>query len=582
MNISFKIQRKSGTYAELLEAYGLANLLNKLLQVNNISNNSVSIHANGDSDYEAKLDKPLSDNSLDTVQYFPIFKFIKSKFDIDVSQYPDFYDYPLLKEWKKERQELLNKAYKETDKVKRENEIKNIETNFDTNKPIPFEFDVVTQFVNPNILNGFEKLYHNFSGNKENFGTFLQEIINFYSDDNYNSTTFNKLVKNLSFEKRPTATQLLNPNQGKGLNATKSNNVNSGNLKSSWISETMKISGALSDMICQLVKVGNSYDLKVFVPEYKELDYAHKSDLIQKFKKYLKGNTPVKIDILNILLLTQLVIEHFGYTGVRRKAKDIVSGLHSVYQKDLGQNKAVVNIGFIQVPDFIEISSREENNIWIEILKEQRNIIGSISELGSTTQGLLLYRNFISGGDLDSFFKFSHWYSVYLSTELSNKKYARPFSIETLNKFYNSMDTQELKLSEIIENNGFKAVANAIRKSTVTLQYTPKENRKYEIRYGVAQILQNKSKSKNDLAEFIGEFIAFYNAETARYKEKTGNNFRSNIRENELADFYLLLDKFPSKLVGALLASYGFALAAKDNQSTDNVDDELQNDNLEE
>jgi len=136
-------------------------------------------------------------------------------------------------------------------------------------------------------------------------------------------------------------------------------------------------------------------------------------------------------------------------------------------------------------------------------------------------------------------------------------------------------------LKEIIENNGFIAVANAIRKSTVTLQYTPKDARKYEIRYGIAQTLQNKSKSTKDFVEFVGEFISYYNAETARYKEKTGNNFRSNVRENELTDFYLLLDKFPSKLVGALLASYGFALTKKDNSSTENVDDELQNENIE-
>ena len=576
MNTTFKTQRKSRTYAELLEAYGLANLLQNFLQ----ANNSISLHSIDDSFYEIRLDKPLPDNLLDNLRYFPLFKYIKTNFEIDVSQFSDFYDYPELKSRKKERQDLLNKAYKEKDKLKRESEVKNIETVFDTNKPIPYEFDVVTQLVNPNVFIGFDKLYQNFFANRNNFTDFINEIICFYSNENYNSTKFDRLIKNLTFEKNPTATQLLNPNQGKGLKAAKANSVSGGNFNASWISETMKISGALSDMVCQLVKVGNSYDLKIFVPEYKEVNCNKKTELLKKFKKYLKGNTPLKIDILNILLLTQLVIEHLGFTGVRRKVKDIVSGLHSVYQKDLGQNKAVVNIGFIQVPDFIEISSFEEKDSWIEILEEQRTIISRISELGSTTQGLLLYRNFISGGNLDSFFQFSYWYAVYLSTELSNKRYARCFTIETLNKLYNSMDTQELKLSEIINNDGFKAVANAIRKSTVTLQYTPKEARKYEIRYGIAQTLQNKSKSKEDLVEFIGEFVALYNAETARYKEKTGNNFRSNVRENELDNFYLLLDKFSPKLVGALLASYGFALHAKDNKSTN--DDEMINENSEE
>jgi hypothetical protein len=129
------------------------------------------------------------------------------------------------------------------------------------------------------------------------------------------------------------------------------------------------------------------------------------------------------------------------------------------------------------------------------------------------------------------------------------------------------METSDLKLAEIIGNNGFKAVAEAIRKSTLSLLTVSKDDRQYEIRYGVAQTLQSKSKSGADLAEFIGEFISLYNSETAMKSDK-GINLRRNIRENELFEFYSLLDKFPSKLVGALLASYGFALPAKDNLST--------------
>lgn len=126
------------------------------------------------------------------------------------------------------------------------------------------------------------------------------------------------------------------------------------------------------------------------------------------------------------------------------------------------------------------------------------------------------------------------------------------------------MIMNEFKINEIISNEGFQKVAYAIRKSTVTLQYTPKDQRKFEIRYGLAQTLQNKSKSANDLAGFIGEFIAMFNAETARYAEKSGKALRANIRENELNMFYGLLDRYPSKVIGALLASYGFALSEKE------------------
>ena len=140
------------------------------------------------------------------------------------------------------------------------------------------------------------------------------------------------------------------------------------------------------------------------------------------------------------------------------------------------------------------------------------------------------------------------------------------------------MDTQELNLTEIISNEGFQAIASAIRKSTVSLQYTPKDQRKFEIRYGLAQQLQNKSKSKGDLATFIGEFIGLYNAETGRYAEKYGKAPRATVKDKELQSFYEILDNNQPRLIGALLASYGFALTSKENPKEDEV---LENENIE-
>lgn len=564
---TFKIEKRTGTYSDLLETYGFANLLSKIFDRVNLSDADVSISDKG-LYYEVSTNTALSDEMLEKLSYFPLFRYIKQKPETDMSQFSDYFDYPVQKERKKERQNLLTQVYKECQgkekKTERENRIQEIERIYNNEKLIDSALDIYEQIQDKNNFPSFEKLFQNFYKNKNLFSRFIKEIIHNFGVFSELNSEFEKISKNITFSKSVTAIQLYNPNQGKGLKSSKANSISGDNFKSSWISESLKASGALSDMICKLVKVGNSFDLKVFVPEYKQVNYRYKESLMPKFKKHLKGNTPIEIDILNILLLTQMVIEHSGFMGRRKKVKDIVAGLHSVYQKNLGQNKAVVNIGFIQVPNFIEIGSKEENQIWIDILQEQRQIIGSIKELGDTTQGLLLYRNFISGSDINSFFKFSFWYATYLSSQLSNKKYARAFSIETLNQFYKCMDNNELKLTEIISNEGFNAVAGAIRKSTVTLQYTPKESRKYDVRYGVAQTLQNKSKSKEDLAEFVGEFIALYNSETARQAEKTGSSFRASVKENELVEFYTLLDSFPSKLIGALLASYGFALKAKD------------------
>ncbi|MFN4084200.1 MAG: hypothetical protein ACK4K9_11265 [Bacteroidia bacterium] len=561
----FFIDKNSNTYAETLEAYGLANLIDEILSRSNASNRKVEIFDKG-LYYLIKPSQSITEEMLSNLSYFQIIKFLKSKIDTKV---PDdignnFYDYP---NQKKEFDEIKDKRNKiSTDKKMKPDEKKEqlraLQNQFESEfgKKLDEAFDVYKNMVG-NPYTGYTKAHSILHNNQEYFSRLLNEILTFYSTI---PNVVQKINREFKIDEKLTAQQLYSPNQGKGLNQYKANNANMTNLDSYWVQELMKISGALHMMICQYVKVGSSYDLKIFVPEYKHILWSKAKELMLEFKRHLKSVSPVKLDILNILNFSVNFIQRSEeFTG---KLKNTINGFHSVYQKDLGQNKAVANIAFLEVPEFIEINDRKSANEWIEILNAQKNIINAIKEQGDAIQGLLAYRNFLSGGNLQSFFKFCNWYSVYLMQALDKEQYyVKPFKIETLNLFYMNMDNETLNLSEIIANEGFKAVAQAIRKSTVSLQYTPKDARKFEIRYGLAQELQNKSKSKLDLATFIGGVIATYNAETAKVAEKNGGkSFRANVKDEELAQFYALLDKHPSRLIGALLASYGFALKAKE------------------
>lgn len=569
----FKIFKTSGTYSELLEAYGLANLLDEIHTRNETIGVKITIEDNGGF-YRINLNKPLTDEIVNSLKYFPIFKFIKKGNDTVIpTGIVDYFDYP-------EQKKLIDN-YKERfnaiDKNKTLNQEQKRQSKKDLNKErlsefgkkINPEFDVYRE-IQGNPYASFTKLFENFHLHQKEFCILIKEILNTYSQQQSEKRAFKLKDEN------PTAQQLYNPFQGKGLNKSKANNASMGNLNSNWVSETMKISGALSMMVCQYVKVGSSYDLKIFVPEFNQISFNQSKQILFDFKKNLKSASPVKLDIINIIDLSNKFIQRTPEYN-KGKIKDTIKGFHTAYLKDLGQNKAVANLAFINTPDFIEYKTKEEGREWIEILEEQKKVISGIEELGDSIQGLQAYRDFLgSTGQLaiHKFNNFSYWYGNYLTQAISNEKYyVKPFQIETLNKFYINMDTQELNLTEIIENDGFQAVATAIRKSTITLQYTPKDQRKFEIRYGLAQQLQNKSKSKEDLATFIGEFIGTYNAETGRFAEKNGKAPRATVKDGELLEFYQLLDKNSSRLIGALLSSYGFALASKENvpnQSDDN------------
>jgi len=567
----FKIYKTSGTYSELLEAYGLANLLDEIHTRNETIGVKITIEDNGGF-YRINLNKPLTDEIVNSLKYFPIFKFIKKGNETVIPEgVIDYYDYTEQKKLidnYKERCNAIDKNKTLTQEQKRQSKKDlNKEKLSEFGKKIDPEFDVYRE-IQGNPYASFTKLFENFHLHQKEFCILIKEILYTYSQQQNEKRAFKLKDEN------PTAQQLYNPFQGKGLNKSKANNASMGNLNSNWVSESMKISGALSMMVCQYVKVGSSYDLKIFVPEFNQISYNQSKQILFDFKKNLKSASPVKLDIINIIDLSHKFIQRTPEYN-KGKIKDTIKGFHAAYLKDLGQNKAVANLAFINTPDFIEYKTKEEGREWIEILEEQKRIISGIEELGDSIQGLQAYRDFLgSTGQLaiDKFNKFSYWYGNYLTQAISKEKYyVRPFQTETLNKFYINMDTQELNLTEIIKNDGFQAVATAIRKSTISLQYTPKDQRKFEIRYGLAQQLQNKSKSKEDLATFIGEFIGVYNAETGRFAEKNEKKPeppkapRATVKDGELLEFYQLLDKNSPRLIGALLSSYGFALTSREN-----------------
>jgi len=577
MYSNFKIKKVTGTYSDTIEAFGLANLLNEIQNRLNLKRPKLYFE-DKDLYYEIISQPEISLEEIKSLTYFPLFQYvIRESKDFFTEPY---FDYEYQRKLKKEKQELIQTAYKEFKGKEKAQLLKErltkIEKIYTEEKYVSPQLDVYTQIATNNNFIGFEKLYQNISSNKDHFSEIIKAILDYYSEKEVSLDY--KVLK--SFDTSVTALQIYNPNSGKGQNRNKASGAGTGGVKSIWISETMKVSGSITNMLCQPVKVGSSYDLKVVVPNFKKAEYSKLQQITLSFKKNIKGNTPLKVDILNLLIINKQLIENTDeYHNF--KAKNILSGLHSTYQKDLGQNKAVVNIAELQTPNFIEFNTEDEAKDWVDFLKEQIMIIGSIEELGDATQGLIAYRTFLTSSHFQSWSKFIFWYSAHLMANFSKNKFTLPIKESSLNKYLKNTVMSDFKISEIISNEGFQKVAYAIRKSTVSLQYTPKDQRKFEIRYGLAQTLQNKSKSKNDLAEFIGEFIGTYNAETARSVEKTNNYLRANVRENELNLFYELLDKFPSKIVGALLASYGFALAEKEASKADyeevtvNVENEI-------
>jgi hypothetical protein len=116
-------------------------------------------------------------------------------------------------------------------------------------------------------------------------------------------------------------------------------------------------------------------------------------------------------------------------------------------------------------------------------------------------------------------------------------------------------------LTPILETPGFRNIAEAIRRSTITPQYMKRSNKpsEYDIRYGLGQELKRKALYNDQFIAALSEFMQSYNAENARVYERTKSQFRKNIMTTDVDDIVRLVDRYGATTVGNLLIAFGYA-----------------------
>ena len=111
-------------------------------------------------------------------------------------------------------------------------------------------------------------------------------------------------------------------------------------------------------------------------------------------------------------------------------------------------------------------------------------------------------------------------------------------------------------LTEVLDNPGFKAIAGAVRRATVSAQAMKAMNKDYrEIRYDLLPELRRKeqpSGAKTPHRSYF-EFISMYNVENARRREMDKPAPR-NITTEEFAAFVALVESsLGASTIGAML-----------------------------
>jgi len=527
---TFYIPRESGTYADVLLAFGLARVLNEISLVAGRYHATTRIRARGAS-YRVRVSTPIGFHDVQNAveRLVGLLPHVEQGRRSDAAGYPEHTSVVFMDEqWKRVR--TFTEARRQFPEVNREH----LRSSLGNRAPDP-KFDVLSS------LRGVE-------------GAPVPDV---------------------------TALSMLNPHQGKGINSAKANSVTLGNLRNFWIWEWLKFIGLFEAAVVRTVSTGRrSSDYKLYVLDPLNISLnAHKS-ILDHFRLRWGARGSIKLDILSLVQYAGSYLDYaHGFCGSDADEQswepiwnpaDAVAGFYLAYFKDLGQAHAASNLTYLSMPPWIRVEGPHEIVSWKNLLDDFRRVAVGIEEEDSSVVELLQdCRAFLSAWELSHFLTFAASLGALVMRERARQggrhRYIRQMATTTIEEV---IRLTKGEYSKILASEGFKNIARAIRQSTISLQYLPRQQRPYQVRYGLAQELVRKSLYRDEFVAALAEFVSSYNRENARRAEREGRStssgtvtmfHRRQVTTDDLEEILELIDEFGTEVVGKLLVGYGYA-----------------------
>lgn len=368
--------------------------------------------------------------------------------------------------------------------------------------------------------------------------------------------------------------QLFAPNAAKGYARLKPDSTGRNDkTKEQWTDpflELLKYRGYFR-VACPFFTGKDGKDVRFLCPVPGNISLPALRAVAARLRNLPLGGGPAKLDSLAVLRLAQILIDYsedFGQPGqelipdltlARASPGKVVSELAVTHYQSLGQSRAISGMFALALPAWFDIDCDEDAQDWRAILREHSRVIQDLRDDHSDEIDLLLrYRRFLERRGESAaweFIGFLEHYGPFLMRAREQKRRLWAFEGRLVRRVIVSNCG---KLSAILDDPGFCAVAAAVRRATVSAQEQKAMGRDYrEIRYELLHDLRRKrSLPGTQLAEAVAVFVSLYNSENARRRE-LGKRAPRNVTTEELAQLVALIDEHGPSIVGALLCAYG-------------------------
>jgi hypothetical protein len=423
---------------------------------------------------------------------------------------------------------------------------------------------------------------------QEHFGKLIVSIFQAFGQDNLlmTGTGMQKVAellgKTCKLPAQASAVKIFMPTAVQGVNRLKADsNKSSDSQKEDWLTLWLIAAGLFEFGLSERVKD----DWRVVALEPKDISLNQYRAVLDELRKYDPPGGKhgiARFDAELVLKFCQQLLNYHPAAYRQRLSqsrrlrtislKDCIGCFNGTHFGSKGQVYGVKEVFSLGLPAWIHPENPQEVISFHKVLFEHLAVVQLLPP--EEVELLAAYRDFITGNDLQLFFRFQVTYADFVVRRLADPKARNPrlFSQEGLNlmiQSFNRRDDQEWSITEITGDPGFLRIARAINSATV---YAGKIQTKsglieldWQRTYGLAQRLSSQSGSKKDFIIELTAFLTSYENENLRISEQLQKEGKSLRRvwptKEDLDRVIALIDdkRFGSSLVANLLITYGYA-----------------------
>ena len=572
---TYYVDKATDTFADVLLAYGVASLLERLLQ-ENVGEVTVRVQDAG-SVYAVSLEDSIQ-KGFEEIAWFCDLPFIQAGKKRPPEQWKgEVVDYQAERERRREYRAAREKLPKAAQRPGATGDEFPELAALNSLAPRPdLEFlELINQMK---AMDVYSKVLSAWSECGTCFPEFMRLLLSLFAITPNDVGAAGKQWKALNKKhdiglQRVTPVQALNPAMGKGINRPKADGPQPGNPHSFWPLEFLKFWGMRRAGVPRIIRSARPtagrppQDRKTYVLRPVNITLDTHDKVYGAFNRVMWSNTAVKMDAIAALRYTEAFLDQWlagQLADVRwgEEPGDYVAGMGMALYKDMGSAHALLNLSEINLPRWMKVQNEAQGRAYRKMLEEHRQVVETLEEKNADEYRLLqLYRDFLSGHDLKPFFKFAEGYAQVTMSRIEKGRWVPRFTTKNLEVLIMGNNA---KLKPVLDSRGFQHIATAIRLSTVIPQYFKAKNKKgpYDIRYGLGAELLRQAAYPDRFIQALSDFIYDYNRETMQVYERYKGDppvRRPQVTTEDIQEIVRLIDDYGSQTVANLLVAFGYA-----------------------